>query len=530
MRNFHRAGRSPVYAENGMVATSHPLASAGALAVLKEGGNAVDAAVTASAILAVVEPHMTGIGGDCFAIVAKSDGTMTGLSGSGRSAKDADLGWYLDRGFIDIPEQSAHAVTVPGAVRSWEALLAKCGTIGLDRALAPAINYARHGFHLAPRVASDLADLNTKINADATARAIYTNNGAPWHVGDRIVTTNLADTLSAIASHGADAFYTGPVAEEMAATIQTQGGLLSADDIAAFQPIFHNPVATEFEGHSICELPPNGQGIIALILLNILKEHGTAPEPGGLDRYHLEMEAAKLAYSVRDAVLSDPDTMTIAVESLISPAYAAKLAALIDSHNASAPKAPPVPDADTVYLSVVDRDGTACSFINSLFHGFGSGLMTPKSGVMLQSRACCFTLEAGHPNAIGSAKLPMHTIIPAMALKNGRPALSFGVMGGSYQACGQAHVLQNMLRYGMDPQTALDFPRSFWTETGLIQMEETVSADVVAGMNARGHRTHHMSGTTDKPIGGGQMIAIDHDRGLLIGGSDPRKDGCAIGF
>lgn len=526
MRNFSQAGRSPVYAENGMVATSHPLASAAALEMLKSGGNAVDAAVSACAVLAVVEPHMTGIGGDCFAIVAEPDGALHGFNGSGRSAAGAEFDWYAGQGWTHIADTSPHAVTVPGAIDAWEQMLSRLGRKGLDAALSPAINYAKNGFPLAPRVAFDLAALTDKLKRNEAASAAYLKSGTAYAVGDRIVSPALGQSLETIAAGGARAFYEGEIAADIAAAVQAQGGFLNEADLAAHRGFFNAPVSTPYQGHDIFELPPNGQGITALIILNILKAQRRIADPKSAERLHKQIEAAKLGYSVRDAFIADPAAMRVAVADLIDPAYGCLLSERISASGVLDRPEVAVPDADTVYLSVVDRDGMACSLINSLFDGFGSGIMTQNTGIMLQNRGRCFTLEAGHPNAIGPGKLPLQTIIPGMAMKAGKPAISFGVMGGQYQACGHAHVLQNMLDYGLDPQASLDFPRAFWDATGALELEEGWSQAVAEALSAKGHRIVR----SGKPHGGGQIIAIDQQRGVLIGGSDPRKDGVAIGY
>ncbi|MEP0519431.1 MAG: gamma-glutamyltransferase [Hyphomicrobiales bacterium] len=526
MRNFQRAGRSPVYADNGMVATSHPLACVAALDALKAGGNAVDAAVAASAVLTVVEPHMTGIGGDCFAIVAEPDGKLHGFNGSGRSAAGAEYEWYKEQGWHEIPMTSAHAVTVPGAIDAWEQLLSRLGRKGLDAALQPAISYARNGFAVAPRVAFDLTELTDKLLKHPASASRYLKDGSAYQVADRIYSPELADTFEQVAKFGARSFYEGEIAEEITQTIQELGGFLSEADMASHRGFFVDPVSTHYEGQDVFELPPNGQGITALIILNILSDQRRVADPISAERLHKLIEASKLGYGIRDTLIAEPDAMKLSVARLISPEYCRLLSERISSNSVLENPVRDVPDADTVYLSVVDRDGMACSFINSLFDGFGTGIMTAKTGIMLQSRARCFSLQEGHPNAIAPSKLPLHTIIPAMTLKHGKPSISFGVMGGKYQATGHAQVLQNILDYGMDPQEALDFPRAFWNLEGELELEEGWSQPVWEAMESKGHRIT----SAKKPRGGGQIIEIDHERGLLVGGSDPRKDGLAIGY
>jgi gamma-glutamyltranspeptidase/glutathione hydrolase len=527
-RNFQLPGRSAVFAENGMAATSHPLASATALQILKEGGNAVDAAVAAAATLAVVEPQMTGIGGDCFAIVARPDGTVFGLDGAGRSAAGAETQWYVENGFTEMPAHSPHSVTAPGAVRAWQALLAVGGTMAFGHLFADAIRYAEDGYAVAPRVAYDWAKQVATLRQDEGARLHLLKDGEAYAVGERHTQPALAATLRSIAKQGADAFYAGAIASEIAETVQAKGGFLGEDDLAQVQTGFVNPLSVHYGGHDLLELPPSGQGMIAMIMLNILDRIGASDlAPESAARLHAEIEAARLAYSVRDALLGDPDHMPVPAHELISPDYADELAGQFDPRRRNEAIALPVlPDSDTVYLSVVDRDRMCVSFINSLYGSFGAQIVTPQSGIVLQNRGSCFVTDPGHPNVIAPGKRPMHTIIPAMVMKDGKPAISFGVMGGAFQPMGHAHVLTNMVDYGMDPQEAIDFPRIFWDSDGIVRAEAGIGDDVVGELRAMGHPVER----AEDPFGGSQAIVIDRDSGFLIAGSDPRKDGCAVGW
>ncbi len=528
-RAFDLPGRSPVYATEGMVATSHALASSSALRVLQDGGNAVDAAIAASAMLCVVEPGSTGIGGDCFAIVAQPDGTLTGLNSSGRSASGANLGWYLEQGITKLDDHPVHAITAPGAVRGWETLLNAHGTMGFDRLLRDAIDYAENGFPVAPRVGRDWAGVEDEMAENAGALHNFLQDGKAPAVGSMHAVPNLAKTMRAIADKGSDALYTGPIAAEIASTVQDLGGFLSEEDLAQVSADWVTPVSTNYGGYDIHEIPPNGVGITALILLNLLEKiDARSLDSHSALRQHAEIECARLAYSVRDAYVSDPATMPVSVDALLSDKYASELAKGFDpDHRNSAIDLPPVPHSDTVYLTVVDRDLRAVSFINSVYNTFGSRIVTMDSGIALQNRGGCFVVEEGHPNAIGPSKRPLHTIIPGMATKDGRVAWSFGVMGGAYQPMGQALVLSNMIDHGFDPQEALDYPRVFWEEDGdALEIESGVSDEVAQGLRDRGHETV----PAEHPHGGGQIIAIDHDRGVLIGASDPRKDGQAQGY
>ncbi|APH74272.1 gamma-glutamyltransferase family protein [Aquibium oceanicum] len=528
MRNFDLPGRSPVIAENGMAATSHPLATATALSVLKDGGNAVDAAIAAAATLAVVEPHMTGIGGDCFVILAEPDSSLHGLNGSGRAPAGANAAWYRERGFTDMPATGPHSVTVPGAIKAWEVLSQRFGTRGFDRLFLDAIRYAEEGFAIHPRVARDWARYASELAADEGGAMHYLPNGRTPPVFARHRLPALGATLRQIAERGSVAFYEGEVATEIARTVREKGGFLTEEDLAKVSADWVDPITTAYRGHDVFEIPPSGQGLTALIMLNLMKQLGAdRTSVDGTDRWHLMIEAARLAYAVRDSHIADPASMNCDTRDLLDLAYARALAGgFLQERRNDRIVLPPVPNSDTVYLCVVDRDRRAVSFINSLYSGFGSRIVTPNSGVVLQNRGACFTLKKGHPNELAPAKRPMHTIIPGMAMKAGKPSYAFGVMGGAYQPMGHALVLSNMLDFGMDPQQAIDFPRLFWGEDGTLEAEAGIPAGVREGLAAKGHTLRDALG----PWGGAQLIAIDHESGFLIGGSDPRKDGCALGW
>lgn len=525
-RNFALPGRSPVYASQCAVATSHALATSTALSILRDGGNAADAAIAAAATLAVVEPHMTGLGGDCFAIVGQADGTLHGLNGSGRSASGAKLDWYLDQGITKLEETSPHTVTVPGSVKAWETLHQRFGKMDFARLFADAIYHAEEGFAVAPRVARDWAELTDKLKENASAAANLLMDGKPPATGQKVTMPLLAKTLRDVALKGSDAFYKGEIAKDIASSIQALGGFLTEEDLAGVSADWVELISTEYRGHTLHEIPPNGQGLTAIMIVKLLNKLKQGEAVDSVERAHLEMELGRIGYAARDAYISDPQTMQYSVEKLLSDQHIDSLAKLFDPEKHNADIALPDPaGSDTVYLSVVDRDGMAVSFINSLFGGFGSGIMTEKSGIVLQNRGNGFNLIEGHANSIGPSKRPFHTIIPAMVTRNGKLTHSFGVMGGSYQAMGHAHVLSNMLDYGMDPQQALDDPRIFWDEKGTLQLESGHSDDLQKGLEAKGH-----SCTRGAVHGGGQIICIDHEQGALIAGSDPRKDGMAGGF
>ena len=519
-------GRSPVIACEGMAATSHPLASLAAIETLRAGGNAADAAVTAVAVLCVVEPQMTGIGGDCFAMIADPGKPIWGYNGCGRAGAAASTEALLAQGMRAIAGDSIHAVTVPGAVDAWAAILKAHGRFGLDRALAPAIRLAEEGFPVAARVAWDWAQVVAKLQADPGAARHYLFGGRPPAEGDVIKLPALAQTLRTIATQGPQAFYRGPIADDMVATLTARGSLLTADDFANHQGEVVAPITANYRGLDIYELPPNGQGLTALVLLNILENFDLASlDSLGPDRFHLMLEAARMAYAVRDTHIAEPAFMRVEVPDLIDKAFAKKLAARIDrSRRAKLPRAPS-PGSDTVYLTVVDRDRKAVSLINTLFSYFGVGICTEQTGIMLTNRGACFVLDPAHPNTFGPNKRPMHTIIPALAFRDGRLDMAFGVMGAHYQPMGHVQLVTNMVDYGMDVQTAIDAPRAFFVEEETV-IERGIPAATAAGLAARGHDVV----TAHAPHGGAQAIRVDWQRGVLIGGSDPRKDGCALGY
>lgn len=528
MRDFQWPGRSPAYGRKGMAATSHPLASVAALDALKTGGNAVDAAIAAAAVLAVVEPQSTGIGGDCFALYAPAGRPLLALNGSGFTPEAARADWFRTQGMESIPLDSAHAVTVPGAVAAWARLAADHGTKPLAALLEPAAALAEEGYPVHPRVAFDWQAIEAKLAATPEASAAFLPGGRAPGPGEVHRQPVLAQTLRRIGTEGAEAFYRGPIAREIVAALNARGGLHSLADFAAFAPEYVEPIRGGYRGYEVCECPPNGQGTVVLIMLNILEGLAlSALDPLGAERFHLEAEAARLAFRDRDAFIADPRHGSVPLDALLSKERAARLRGAIRLERAMEALPPPALPAhpDTVYLAVVDGEGNAVSFINSLFHGFGSGIYVPGAGVMLHNRGASFRLEPGHPNGIAPRKRPLHTIIPGMLMKEGRAVMPFGVMGGHFQPVGQVHLLTNMLDFGMDPQAALDFPRGFHFE-GIYALEAGVPEATLEALRSRGHAVAR----SNEPLGGGQAIWIDAARGVLIGGSDPRKDGCALGL
>jgi len=525
-RDFHRPGRSPAFATSGMVATSHPLASLTAVEILRAGGTAADAAVAAMAVACIGEPHMTGIGGDCFCLVARPGQPIWGYNGSGRTGAAMRAETLIDQGLKEIAIDSVHAVTVPGAVEAWDTILRTHGRFGFDRVLAPAIAAAEGGVPVQPRVALDWAVTEAKLRKHAATTRIYLPGGAVPKAGDVVRFPALAATLRKIAKDGARAFYKGEVADDIVTTLAGLGGVLTAEDFAMHRGEVVTPISTNYRGLDVVELPPNGQGLAALILLNILERFDIASlEPGSAEEMHLLIEAGRLAYTARNTNIADPAFMTAPVSALLDRAFAARLAGMIDRERRS-PFPPAIkPQGSTVLVCVVDKDRNAVTMINSLFSFFGSGITAEKTGVLLHHRGSGFNLAPDHPNCIGPVKRPMHTIIPALASRNGRVELAFGVMGGAYQAMGHAHLISNIVDHGMDLQTAIDSPRVFF-EGEQVQVENGTDEDVMHALRAHGHDVVRRP----LPHGGGQAIRIDWDRGVLIGASDPRKDGIALGY
>ena len=457
-RDFQLPGRSPVIACEGMAATSHPLATLAAIDTLRAGGTAADAAVAAVADLCVVEPHMTGIGGDCFCLVSQPDKPVWGYNGSGRAGARRPIEALRAKGMTEIGN-SIHAVTVPGAIDAWEAILKAHGRFGLDRALAPAIKYAEDGFPVgrARRVGLAATCRQAQRPIAGASKHYLFNGGAPKE-GDVIRFPALAATLKTIAAKGARAFYEGEIADDMAKTLAARDSFLTAEDFARHRGDAVAPISTNYRGLDLVEIPPNGQGLTALVMLNILENFDVACTRSAWRRALPSGAGSRALRLCRCATLTSPTKRICARRSPICSirSFAKKLASLIDMKKRAKLPSAPTPGNDTVYLTVVDRDRMAVSFINSLYSSFGLGICTEKTGIMLTNRGACFTLEPDHPNTFGPNKRPMHTIIPALAMRNGRCDMSFGVMGAHYQPMGHVQIVLNMLDYGMDVQQAID--------------------------------------------------------------------------
>lgn len=526
MRDFHFPGRSEVIAANGMAATSHPLAAKICIDILERGGNAVDAAIAGAVLLGIAEPQSCGIGGDCFVLLKPAGGEeVIALNGSGRAPAGLSAEALRAAGQDRIGTESIEAVTIPGAIDALCRLSEDHGRLGLDACLAPSIRYAEEGVPVAARVAFAWKEGAGRLQG--AGRAHYLFAGKPPGTGDTFRVPAQAEALRLIARHGRAGFYDGPVAEDMVASLRAAGGCHTLADFAATRSDYGKPISCRHAGHEILEHAPNGQGATALLMLNILSRFDLPRlAPFGAERAHLEAEAAKLAYDARDRFIADPAFVT-RLDHMLSEETADRLAALIDPA-AAMPSARTASEAihrDTVYVTVVDRDRMAVSLIYSTYWSFGSGLASDRHAILLQNRGAGFSLEPGHPNEAGPGKRPMHTIIPGMLAREGRVIMPFGVMGGGYQPNGHARLITNMLAYGMSPQAAIDAPRSFAT-LGEMQLERGYDSAVADALSRLGHRVTR----PEAPLGGAQAILLDHDRGVLIGASDPRKDGAALGY
>jgi gamma-glutamyltranspeptidase/glutathione hydrolase len=528
------AGRSTVYAPHGAIATSQPLASAAGLAVLQRGGNVVDAAVTAAAVLNLVEPHMTGIGGDMFAILWSADeGRLIGLNASGRSGSLMTREEMLRRGHTSVPIHGAEPITVPGALSGWAALLERYGTISLAEALGPAIMLAEDGFPVTPIIARQWATEVEKLGRDEGTRATYLIDGrrAP-DAGEWFRNRDFSATLRLIAERGPAVLYGGELGRQIVDRVQALGGFLTLEDLKNHEPTWVEPISVDFKGVRVYELPPNGQGIAALEMLRILESYDLAAMGHNSARYlHHLIEAKKLAFADLAGWVGDPEHMTVSPEDLLSDEFIDARRALIDPTHAAERVEPgqAVTASETIYLSAADRYGNMISFINSIYWEFGSGVVVPGTGFALQNRGAGFTLEPGLANTVGPGKRPFHTIIPAFVTRpsaagDEEPWLAFGVMGGSIQPQGHVQVLLNLLLFDMDLQGAIDAPRFRHLVERQVALETPIGDDVRRALQAMGHL---IVPDGSVPFGGSQAV-MRLKRGWAAG-SDPRKDGMAVG-
>jgi len=529
--------RSPVLGRRGMVATSQPLAVAAGLEILAQGGNAADAAVATAASLNVTEPTSTGIGGDCFALYYQAETRHIGaLNGSGRAPRGLTLERLRREGFEgELPPFHPYTITVPGACAGWCDLVERYGRLTLSTILAPAIRLAEEGFPVAPVTAYFWERGASRQLLSAPGGQELTIDGRGPRAGEIFRNPGLARTLKAVAQGGPAAFYQGEIAEGIAHAVQSAGGCLRVEDLAAHQSTWEQPIHTTYRGIQFWECPPNGQGLAALIGLNILEGFDLVQLSSlSAERLHLEIEAMRLAFADANWYVSDPAFNFIPSADLLSKEYAAERRRLINLQRATPDQlhGAPVASSDTVYLSVVDGEGNACSFINSNYMGFGTGIVPTGWGFTLQNRGHGFSLDPQHPNALAPGKRPYHTIIPALATQpDGELYASFGVMGGYLQPQGHLQVAVALLDDRLDPQATLDQPRFCIQDGrawGAVALEDGIPPKVIAQLADMGHRVERVSGHERAVFGRGQIILRDHQSGVLWGGSDPRADGCAM--
>lgn len=487
----------------------------------------MDAAVAAAAMLAVVEPTQTGIGGDCFVMLKRRGELPVALNGSGWAAQASNAATLREQGMAAIASDSVHAVTVPGAIRAWARLVEDYGTQPLQALLKPAIDASELGYLVTERLARDWARQKSKMTANPETAELFFADGMAPCVGTRRSNPQLGKTLRSIAKAGPDSFYEGWIAENIVGALRKMGSALTLEDFAEFKPEYVKPISVEYRGYRLWECPPNGQGLVALQLAAMLERFDMSRlGPLTSDRFHLQGELSRIAYAQRDAFLCDPRFHGVNVESMLDAATISKLVSKVD-FNTRLPDLLPVPipkHRDTVYVTVADSDGTLVSLINSLFDDFGSGLVAPGTGVLLQNRGSGFVLEEGHPNELQGRKRPMHTIIPALLTKDDRGVMSFGVTGGHFQPAGQLQVLSNIVDFGMTIQQAIEHPRMF-ARGDLFELERGVPEAVWPGLRSRGHAPS----ATENPLGTCHAVWVNEE-GVFLGGSDSRRDGIALGF
>jgi gamma-glutamyltranspeptidase/glutathione hydrolase len=537
------ATRSEIYAPHAMAATSHPLATQIAIDILKSGGNAIDAAIAANAALGLMEPTGNGIGGDLFAIVwdAKSE-RLYGLNASGRSPRSLSREWFSENGYETIPPYGPLPVSVPGTVDGWFQLHGRFGSLPMKSILQPAIDYARNGHPVHEFIQHGWNVYVGRLSEYPGFVEQMTIAGRAPAVGEVWKNPNLANTLERIANEGRDVFYKGDMARVIGKYMQENGGFLSYEDMASHQGSWVEPVSSNYRGYDVWELPPNGQGIAALQILNMLEQHDIAAMGfGSTDYVHVFLEAKKLAFEDRARFYSDPAYMDVSIDKLISKKYAIERNKLIDMNSAATefPHGDPeiLRDGDTIYLTTADAEGNMVSLIQSNYRGMGSGMTPPGLGFILQNRGELFNLKAGHPNSFEPGKLPFHTIIPSFITKDGEPLISFGLMGGGMQPQGHAQIVVNLVDFGMGLQEAGDAPRihhsgsseptgEAMTDGGIVNLETGFDYKVIRELIARGHTIQFAHG----PYGGYQAIKKHPEYGVYVGASESRKDGQAAGY
>ena len=525
-RDFSRQGRSNVLSSNAMLACSHPVAASIGIEILKNGGNSVDAAIAMNAVLCVAEPHMTGVGGDCF-VMLSVDGSanIKALNGSGKSSSNSKASTLRKNKLSLITPEMPEAITVPGAVAAWSLLHNEHGYMPWQELFSPAIDLANKGIKVHERVAFDWSKNTQKLSLDSDTSNLFLKNGKSFKFMDNFKNEKLSKTLRTIAKEGFDGFYHGWVANDMLEKLQSIGGHHTLNDFGNTTAEWVKPISSDYRGFHIHECPPNGQGIVALIILSILEKFDLK-KMSKVNYIHVFCEATKIGYFLRDEYLADPELNKLSVDHFLNSNLLDQYASNINMNSAKFYSLSDFPEhPDTIYLTVRDKNGMVISFINSLFDAFGSGITAPKSGVLFHCRGRAFNTIEGHPNELNPNKRPVHTIIPAMISKNNKLLGSFGVMGGQYQAAGHAYVLSKMIDFGLNPQLALNYPRVF-PNNNVLDIENDFDINLINDLKLKGHQINYPV----PPIGGGQVILIDKERDVLIGASDWRKDGLSIGY
>jgi gamma-glutamyltranspeptidase/glutathione hydrolase len=527
------AQRSVAMGTNGMVSSSQPLATLAGYKILLKGGNAVDAAVAMLSTLTVVEPHSVGLGGDAFALIYLSkEKKLVGMNASGRAPYRADIKWFNEKGMKEIPERGILSVTVPGALHGWAKAVEHYGTLSLGEIFEDAIRYAESGYPVTEVIAGEWKNAeNLLLSREGSSRAYLIDGRAP-RPGQIFVNEDLALTYRKISTEGIGTFYEGDICDAIVNHSDRNNGLLSRQDFRDHSTTWVDPISSNYRGYAVYELPPNGQGLTALEMLNILEGYDLSSLKHNNPKYlHLLFEAKKISFSDRDRFITDPDFEKIPAHQLLSKEYAKDLREKIELNRAIPSPFPSLPtgNSDTVYVTAVDKERNAVSFICSIFRAFGSGMVVDGTGIVLQNRGKSFSLDPKHLNRLEPHKRPMHTIIPGMVFKDGEFLMSFGVVGGDMQPQGHVQFLVNLIDFKMNLQEAMDAPRVRHLQGMEVYLEDGIPDDVSSALQGKGHQIMQVTSTINQ-VGGGQAIYLDRDQNVLLGASDRRKDGCALGY
>ncbi len=525
-RNFTSPSKSHAISKNGIVASSHPLSSQVGLDMLKDGANAIDAAIAMSIVLCFAEPHMTGIGGDCYALISKSGKTddIKVLNASGYAGKNYNQNFFSNNNIKFIDSFSPHAVTIPGAVAGWKELHDNYGFLKWKDIFNIAIDVVKDGVLINERVSQDWKRNEKKLSKNNETKKIFTKDHFAYKHLENFKNNDLINIFKLIAEEGKEVFYEGIIADNIIKTLNDLGGLHISEDFKQYKPVWEDPIKFDYNNYTIYEASPNSQGIVVFFILELLKQFDLKKLPKS-DYFHIYVEAVKIAYSLRDKFLGDPKYQKVDLMNLIQENFIKNYADKINLNYANDIEISDFPEhKDTIYLTVKDKNGMIISFINSLFDQFGSGISVPKTGILLHCRGKSFSLKDNHPNQISGRKRPLHTIIPGMIGSKDEIVGSFGVMGGHYQAAGHAFILSQILDFHLSPQCALDLPRIF-PNNGILDIEENFDSNLITELKNKGHKINYPA----LPIGGGQMIINDINKGISLGASDWRKDGIALG-